>query len=94
MSHFVSNVDSTHIVNVLEEVNPETTLFIISSKTFTTQETMTNALSAKSWFLNAAKDHKYVKDHFIAISTNKDSVVEFGIDPDNMFEFWDWVGGR
>lgn len=93
-SHFVSNVDSTHIVNVLKAVDPETTLFIIASKTFTTQETMTNALSAKKWFLDAAKDEKYVKDHFIAISTNKESVTQFGIDEANMFEFWDWVGGR
>lgn len=92
--HFVSNVDSTHIVNVLDQVDPETTLFVISSKTFTTQETMTNALSAKSWFLDTAKDEKVVKDHFIAISTNKEAVTDFGIDPDNMFEFWDWVGGR
>ncbi|WP_421889519.1 glucose-6-phosphate isomerase [Marinoscillum sp.] len=93
-SHFVSNVDSSHIVNVLKAVDPETTLFIIASKTFTTQETMTNALSAKKWFLDAARDEKYVKDHFIAISTNKESVTQFGIDEANMFEFWDWVGGR
>lgn len=93
-SHFVSNVDSSHIVNVLKKVDPETTLFIISSKTFTTQETMTNAQSAKKWFLEAAGDEKYVKDHFIAISTNKEAVSEFGIDLNNMFEFWDWVGGR
>lgn len=92
--HFVSNVDSTHIVNILKGVNPETTLFVISSKTFTTQETMTNAQSAKSWFLKAARDQRFVKDHFIAISTNKEAVTEFGIAPENMFEFWDWVGGR
>jgi len=92
--HFVSNVDSTHIVNVLKEVDPETTLFIIASKTFTTQETMTNAESAKRWFLDVAKDEKFVKNHFIAISTNQEAVEAFGIDPDNMFEFWEWVGGR
>lgn len=93
-SHFVSNVDSSHIVNVLKEVDPETTLFIIASKTFTTQETMTNAESAKSWFLEHAKDEHYVKNHFIAISTNSDAVSDFGIDTANMFEFWEWVGGR
>lgn len=93
-SYFVSNVDGSHILSTLKEVDPETTLFVISSKTFTTQETMTNALSAKKWFLNAAKDEKYVKDHFIAISTNQEAVSAFGIDVDNMFEFWDWVGGR
>ncbi len=93
-SHFVSNVDSSHIVNVLKEVDPETTLFIIASKTFTTQETMTNAESAKKWFLDHAKDESFVKNHFIAISTNKSAVGEFGIDTDNMFEFWEWVGGR
>lgn len=92
--HFVSNVDGSHLYTTLKEVNPETTLFIIASKTFTTQETMTNAESAKNWFLESAKDECHVKNHFIAISTNKDSVVEFGIDPANMFEFWDWVGGR
>ncbi|MEQ8470794.1 MAG: glucose-6-phosphate isomerase [Marinoscillum sp.] len=93
-SYFVSNVDSTHIVNTLSEVDPETTLFIIASKTFTTQETMTNAESAKNWFLESAKDEKHVKNHFIAISTNKEAVAKFGIDLNNMFEFWDWVGGR
>ena len=93
-SYFVSNVDSTHLISVLQQVNPETTLFIISSKTFTTQETMTNANSAKNWLLEYAKDEKYVKDHFIAISTNEKSVSEFGIDLENMFQFWDWVGGR
>lgn len=92
--HFVSNVDGSHLYNTLKEVNPETTLFIIASKTFTTQETMTNAESAKSWFLASAKDESFVKNHFIAISTNKESVEAFGIDPANMFEFWDWVGGR
>lgn len=93
-SHFVSNVDSTHIVNVLKQVDPETTLFIVASKTFTTQETMTNANSARKWFLQACKDEKYVKHHFIALSTNQQAVEAFGIDPANMFEFWDWVGGR
>ena len=93
-SHFVSNVDGTHIVSTLKQVNPETTLFIIASKTFTTQETMTNANSAKSWFLESAKNETFVKNHFIALSTNKEAVSEFGIDTNNMFEFWDWVGGR
>ena len=92
--HFVSNVDGSHLLSVLDQVDPETTLFVISSKTFTTQETMTNAQSAKDWFLKHAQDQKYVKDHFIAISTNRSAVTDFGIDPDNMFEFWDWVGGR
>ncbi|MFY0598555.1 MAG: glucose-6-phosphate isomerase [Cyclobacteriaceae bacterium] len=92
--HFVSNVDGSHLHTTLKKVDPETTLFIIASKTFTTQETMTNALSAKSWFLEKAQDESFVKNHFIAISTNKNSVIEFGIDPENMFEFWDWVGGR
>lgn len=93
-SHFVSNVDGTHIVETLSKVNPETTLFIIASKTFTTQETMTNALTAKDWFLEVAKDEAFVKNHFIALSTNKEAVSDFGIDTANMFEFWDWVGGR
>jgi glucose-6-phosphate isomerase len=92
--HFVSNVDGTHIAEALKVVNPETTLFIIASKTFTTQETMTNANSAKSWFLEAAKDEKHVASHFVALSTNADAVSTFGIDTANMFEFWDWVGGR
>ncbi|MEO9475250.1 MAG: glucose-6-phosphate isomerase [Cyclobacteriaceae bacterium] len=93
-SHFVSNVDGSHMHMTLKEVDPETTLFIIASKTFTTQETMTNAESAKRWFLSNAKDNSFVKKHFIAISTNKSAVEGFGIDPENMFEFWDWVGGR
>ncbi len=93
-SHFVSNVDGSHMVTTLKEVDPETTLFIIASKTFTTQETMTNAESAKSWFLERAKDVSFVKNHFIAISTNKEAVTSFGIAEENMFEFWDWVGGR
>ncbi|WP_150051535.1 MULTISPECIES: glucose-6-phosphate isomerase [Methylomonas] len=93
-AHFVSNVDQTDIVETLKQLNPETTLFLISSKTFTTQETMTNARSARNWFLNTAKDSAHIAKHFIAISTNVAAVKEFGIDPDNMFEFWDWVGGR
>lgn len=92
--YFVSNVDSTHLVSILKQVDPETTLFIVASKTFTTQETMTNANSAKKWFLEFAKDEKYVKNHFIALSTNEKAVEGFGIDPENMFQFWDWVGGR
>ncbi|MCT4645031.1 MAG: glucose-6-phosphate isomerase [Carboxylicivirga sp.] len=92
--HFVSNVDGTHIAEALKVVNPETTLFIIASKTFTTQETMTNANSAKSWFLEAAKDEASVARHFVALSTNAEAVSAFGIDTANMFEFWNWVGGR
>ncbi|NOI68309.1 glucose-6-phosphate isomerase [Vibrio sp. 99-8-1] len=92
--HFVSNVDGTHIVETLKKVNPETTLFLIASKTFTTQETMTNAHSARDWFLAEAGDEAHVAKHFAALSTNAKSVSEFGIDTDNMFEFWDWVGGR
>ncbi|SON50717.1 glucose-6-phosphate isomerase [Vibrio tapetis] len=92
--HFVSNVDGTHIVETLKKVNPETTLFLVASKTFTTQETMTNAHSARDWFLEAAGDDAHVAKHFAALSTNAKSVSEFGIDTDNMFEFWDWVGGR
>ena len=92
--HFVSNVDGTHIVETLKKLDPETTLFIIASKTFTTQETLTNAASAKRWFLEKAKDESAVAKHFVALSTNRDDVVKFGIDPDNMFEFWNWVGGR
>ncbi len=92
--HFVSNVDGTHIVETLKRLNPETTLFMIASKTFTTQETMTNAFSARDWFLKHAKDPKQISKHFVAISTNAKKVEEFGIDKENMFEFWDWVGGR
>ncbi|EFB5455763.1 glucose-6-phosphate isomerase [Escherichia coli] len=92
--HFVSNVDGTHIAEVLKKVNPETTLFLVASKTFTTQETMTNAHSARDWFLKAASDEKHVAKHFAALSTNAKAVGEFGIDTANMFEFWDWVGGR
>lgn len=92
--HFVSNVDGTHISETLKKLDPETTLFIIASKTFTTLETMTNARSAKDWFLAAAGDEKEVAKHFIALSTNRAEVEAFGIDPENMFEFWNWVGGR
>ncbi len=92
--HFVSNVDSTHIVETLKELDPETTVFIIASKTFTTQETMTNAASARAWFLEKTKGAGDVASHFVAVSTNKDEVVKFGINPENMFVFWDWVGGR
>lgn len=93
-AHFVSNVDGTHIAETLKKLNPETTLFLVASKTFTTQETMTNALSARDWFLKKAKDEKFVAKHFVALSTNETAVKKFGIDTKNMFEFWDWVGGR
>jgi glucose-6-phosphate isomerase len=93
-SHFVSNVDGTHIAETLKRLDPETTLFMIASKTFTTQETMTNAFSAREWFLKHARDHAHVAQHFVAISTNAAKVREFGIAPVNMFVFWDWVGGR
>jgi glucose-6-phosphate isomerase len=92
--HFVSNIDGTHLAEVLKKVRPETTLFLVASKTFTTQETMTNAASARRWFLDAAGDENAVAKHFVALSTNTREVVKFGIDPRNMFEFWDWVGGR
>ncbi|MBM2607799.1 glucose-6-phosphate isomerase [Pasteurella multocida] len=92
--HFVSNVDGTHIAETLKKVNPETTLFLVASKTFTTQETMTNAHSARNWFLATARDESHVAKHFAALSTNSKAVAEFGIDTNNMFEFWDWVGGR
>ncbi len=92
--HFISNIDGTHIAETLKPLSPETTLFLIASKTFTTQETMTNAESAKEWFLNSADHLQHVQRHFVAISTNTEAVRAFGIDPDNMFVFWDWVGGR
>lgn len=92
--HFVSNVDGTHIAEAVAKLNPETTMFMIASKTFTTQETMANAHSARRWFLETAKDNAHVAKHFIAISTNRTEVEKFGIDPENMFGFWDWVGGR
>ncbi|MBK6938001.1 MAG: glucose-6-phosphate isomerase [Chitinophagaceae bacterium] len=91
---FVSNVDGTHIAETLKKVDPEKTLFLIASKTFTTQETMTNAHTAREWFLKKAKQEKYIAKHFVALSTNEKEVVKFGIDKRNMFEFWDWVGGR
>ena len=92
--HFVSNVDSTDLVETLKALNPETTLFLVASKTFTTQETMTNAHSAREWFLASAQDETAIAKHFAAMSTNTTAVADFGIDTDNMFEFWDWVGGR
>ena len=92
--HFVSNVDGAHIYETLKRLNPETTLFIVASKTFTTQETMTNANTAKSWLLDAANNESAVAKHFVALSTNIEKVKAFGIDEQNIFEFWDWVGGR
>jgi len=92
--HFVSNIDGTHITETLKRLDPETTLFMIASKTFTTQETMTNAFSARDWFLSQAGDQAHVARHFVALSTNVAKVEAFGIDTANMFEFWDWVGGR
>ncbi len=92
--HFVSNIDGTHVVETVKELNPETTLFIVASKTFTTQETITNAHSARDWFLKTAKDESAIAKHFVALSTNASEVSKFGIDTKNMFEFWDWVGGR
>ncbi|KIJ63827.1 hypothetical protein HYDPIDRAFT_29175 [Hydnomerulius pinastri MD-312] len=93
-AHFVSNIDGTHIAETLRECDPERTLFIIASKTFTTQETITNAESARDWFLSSAKDKAHVAKHFVALSTNTKAVTAFGIDQANMFQFWDWVGGR
>jgi glucose-6-phosphate isomerase len=92
--HFVSNVDGTHIAEALKRVDPETTLFLVASKTFTTQETMTNAHTARRWFLDRAKDERHIAKHFVALSTNAKAVSAFGIDTANMFVFWDWVGGR
>ncbi len=92
--HFVSNVDGTHIAETLKGVNPETTLFLIASKTFTTQETMANAHTARQWLLESGATESDVAKHFVALSTNAKAVSEFGIDTQNMFEFWDWVGGR
>jgi glucose-6-phosphate isomerase len=92
--HFVSNIDGAHLMRALEKCKPETTLFVVASKTFTTQETMTNAMSARTWFLDSAKDSKHVAKHFVALSTNAKAVADFGIDTANMFAFWDWVGGR
>ena len=92
--HFVSNIDGTNIAETLKGLSPETTLFIIASKTFTTQETMTNAGTARSWFLSQAENEDRIKSHFVAVSTNSEAVSRFGIAPENMFVFWDWVGGR
>jgi glucose-6-phosphate isomerase len=92
--HFASNVDGTHIVETLKSLDPETVLFMVASKTFTTQETMTNAHTARRWFLDHAGDESHVAKHFVAMSTNEAAVADFGIDRDNMFVFWDWVGGR
>ncbi len=92
--HFVSNVDASHLQETICQLNPETTLFIIASKTFTTQETMTNAATAKQWFLDNGGSEKSIAQHFVAVSTNEKAVVDFGIDPEQMFVFWDWVGGR
>jgi glucose-6-phosphate isomerase len=91
---FVSNVDGTHIHETLKKINAEETLFLVASKTFTTQETMTNAHTARAWFIENAKDERFIAKHFVALSTNEKEVVKFGIDKANMFEFWDWVGGR
>lgn len=93
-TYFVSNVDGTHIAETLKKVNADETLFLIASKTFTTQETMTNAHTARQWFLQFAGDEKHIAKHFLALSTNEKEVVKFGIDKENMFGFWDWVGGR
>jgi glucose-6-phosphate isomerase len=93
-AYFVSNVDATHIAETLKKVNAEETLFLIASKTFTTQETMTNAHTAREWFLRSAKEEQHVAKHFVALSTNEKEVTKFGIDKQNMFAFWDWVGGR
>lgn len=92
--HFVSNIDQANLVETLKPLSAETTLFIVASKLFNTQETMTNATSARNWFLDQAKDPQAVAKHFVAISTNAENVAKFGIDTSNMFEFWDWVGGR
>jgi glucose-6-phosphate isomerase len=92
--HFVSNVDGTHLAETLATLDPETALFIVCSKTFTTQETLVNARSARAWFLESARKEAAVAKHFVAVSTNASEVAKFGIDPGNMFEFWDWVGGR
>ena len=92
--HFVSNVDGTHLAETLKPLKPETTLFVVASKTFTTQETLANAAAARSWCLRALGDEAAVARHFVAVSTNAEAVAAFGIDTDNMFGFWDWVGGR
>ena len=91
--HFVSNIDGTHLAEAVRELNPEETLFIVASKTFTTMETITNAESARDWLLKSLTDKAAVRNHFVALSTNTKAVTAFGIDAANMFEFWDWVGG-
>jgi glucose-6-phosphate isomerase len=91
---FVSNIDGSHIAEIFKKIDPAQTLFLVASKTFTTQETMTNAHTARQWFLKKAKLEKHIAKHFVALSTNEEAVLKFGIDPKNMFEFWDWVGGR
>src|SRR5690349_4835067 len=93
-AYFVSNVDATHIAETLKKITPDETLFLIASKTFTTQETMTNAHTAREWFLQSAKNESHIAKHFVALSTNEKDVTKFGIDKENMFQFWDWVGGR
>ena len=93
-SHFISNVDGTHLAETLKGLDPETTLFIIASKTFTTRETMANSASARDWLVSSLGDEAAVARHFVALSTHHEAVAEFGIDPENVFEFWDWVGGR
>ena len=93
-AHFVSNIDGTHLAEILKGLDAATTLFIVSSKTFTTQETLTNARSARAWLVDRLSDEAAVAKHFAAVSTNLDATSQFGIDPDNVFEFWDWVGGR
>src|SRR5689334_7964609 len=93
-AYFVSNVDGTHIAETLKKITPEETIFLIASKTFTTQETMTNAHTARTWFLEHCNNEGWIAAHFVALSTNVEEVKKFGINPDNMFEFWDWVGGR
>jgi glucose-6-phosphate isomerase len=92
--HFISNIDGAHAKEALETLNPETTLFIVASKTFTTQETMANAQHARTWFLEKSGSEQHIAKHFVAVSTHREAVTAFGIDPANMFEFWDWVGGR
>jgi len=92
--HFVSNVDGSHLMQTLRTLNPATTLFVVASKTFTTQETISNAESAREWLVNGLHNAAAVERHFVAVSTNAEAVTEFGIDPANMFEFWEWVGGR
>lgn len=91
--HFISNVDGDHVSEVLKKINPETTLFVIVSKTFTTQETLTNSETIRAWFLKSAKE-EHISQHFVAVSTNIQRVTDFGIHPTNIFPMWDWVGGR